>query len=103
MKIEFDAEGYLLNPQQWNENVANFIAQQDNLQLTELHWEIIYLVRNFYTEYQTSPAVRLLVKAVAQKFGSEKGNSRYLQKLFPQGVATQVCKLAGLPKPAKCL
>lgn len=45
----------------------------------------------------------MLVKAVSQKFGEDKGNSRYLQRLFPEGPAKQATKLAGLPKPAKCL
>ena len=101
--IETDNFGYLLDWQQWSPEVAEIIAQQDNLSLTEAHWEVIYFVRNFYQEYKTSPAIRMLVKAMAQKFGEEKGNSRYLQRLFPEGPAKQATKLAGLPKPAKCL
>lgn len=103
IQIETDADGYLLNHQQWSDEVAQAIAQQENLQLTEAHWEVIYFVRNFYQEYNTSPAIRMLVKAMAEKFGEEKGNSRYLQRLFPEGPAKQATKLAGLPKPAKCL
>lgn len=103
MKIETDTNGYLLDLNQWNEQVALAIAQQENLQLTEAHWEVIYFVRNFYQEYKTSPAIRMLVKAMAEKFGQDKGNSRYLQRLFPSGPAKQATKLAGLPKPAKCL
>ena len=101
--IETDNFGYLLDWQQWSPEVAEIIAQQENLSLTEAHWEVIYFVRNFYQEYKTSPAIRMLVKAMAQKFGEEKGNSRYLQRLFPEGPAKQATKLAGLPKPAKCL
>jgi tRNA 2-thiouridine synthesizing protein E len=47
--------------------------------------------------------MRVLVKAMANEFGPEKGNSRYLFKLFPKGPAKQATKIAGLPKPAKCL
>ena len=103
LNIETDNFGYLLDWQQWTPEVAEFIAAKENLPLTELHWEVIYFVRNFYQEYKTSPAIRMLVKAMAQKFGEEKGNSRYLQRLFPDGPAKQATKLAGLPKPAKCL
>ncbi|MFD0966411.1 TusE/DsrC/DsvC family sulfur relay protein [Seminibacterium arietis] len=103
ISIDTDKDGYLLNLSDWNEEVALQIAQRDNLKLTPAHWEVIYFVRSFYQEYHTSPAIRLLVKAIAQKLGQEKGNSRYLQKLFPQGPAKQATKLAGLPKPAKCL
>lgn len=101
--IETDKEGYLLKVQDWNEKVALAIAEKENIVLTDLHWEVIYFVREFYQEYNTSPAIRMLVKAMAQKFGEEKGNSRYLQRLFPDGVAKQATKLAGLPRPAKCL
>lgn len=103
MQIETDANGYLLDHKQWNEEVALAIAKKENLELTQAHWEVIYFVREFYQEYNTSPAIRMLVKAMAQKLGEDKGNSRYLQRLFPEGPAKQATKLAGLPKPAKCL
>lgn len=103
IQIETDANGYLLNHQQWNEDVALAIAEKEHLELTQAHWEVIYFVREFYQEYNTSPAIRMLVKAMAQKLGEDKGNSRYLQRLFPDGPAKQATKLAGLPKPAKCL
>lgn len=102
-QIETDNFGYLLDWQQWTPAVAELIAQQEQLELTPAHWEVIYFVREFYQEYKTSPAIRMLVKAMAQKLGEDKGNSRYLQRLFPEGPAKQATKLAGLPKPAKCL
>ncbi|MGQ0285989.1 TusE/DsrC/DsvC family sulfur relay protein [Pasteurellaceae bacterium 22721_9_1] len=101
--IETDAFGYLLDSNQWNEEIALAIAEQENIHLTEAHWEVIYFVRQFYKEYNTSPAIRMLVKAMAEKLDADKGNSRYLQRLFPDGPAKQATKLAGLPKPAKCL
>lgn len=103
IKLETDNSGYLLNSAQWNEDVARAIAQLEHIELTEAHWEVIYFVRDFYQEYNTSPAIRMLVKAMAEKLGADKGNSRYLQCLFPEGPAKQATKLAGLPKPAKCL
>ena len=101
--IETDPLGYLLDVNQWNQDVALAIAEKENLQLTEAHSEVIHFVRDYYKEYKTSPAIRMLVKAMAQKLGEDKGNSRYLQRLFPDGPAKQATKLAGLPKPAKCL
>lgn len=103
MNLQTDKEGYLLNVADWNETVAKEIAVREGIELNEAHWEVIHFVREFYAEYGTSPAIRMLVKAMAAKFGTEKGNSRYLQRLFPQGPAKQASKLAGLPKPAKCL
>ena len=103
IEIQTDSAGYLLDFTQWNEAVAQMIAERENLILTEAHWEVIHFVREFYLEFKTSPAIRMLVKAMAQKLGSDKGNSRYLQRLFPDGPAKQATKIAGLPKPAKCL
>ena len=103
IEIKTDASGYLLDLTQWNQDVALAIAERENLQLTDAHWEVINFVRDFYQEYKTSPAIRMLVKAIAQKLGEDKGNSRYLQRLFPEGPAKRATKLAGLPKPAKCL
>ncbi len=57
------------------------------------HWEVVRFVREFYLEFNTSPAIRMLVKAMANKFGEEKGNSRYLYRLFPKGPAKQATKL----------
>ncbi|AGH38718.1 DsrC [Bibersteinia trehalosi USDA-ARS-USMARC-188] len=98
-----DEFGYLKNLDDWSEDLAIAIAHKEGIELSEAHWEIVLFVREFYQEYKTSPAIRMLVKALAQKFGEEKGNSRYLQRLFPEGPAKQATKIAGLPKPAKCL
>ncbi len=102
-QIPTDAEGYLLNVDDWEEGMIDILARQEDIELTEDHLEIIHFVRNFYQEFKTSPAVRMLVKAVEKEHGPEKGNSKYLFKLFKKGPAKQATKLAGLPKPAKCL
>ena len=102
-EIETDSQGYLLDSQQWSEDLIPQLAAQEEIELTDEHLEIIRFVRAFYLEFNTSPAIRMLVKAVSQQFGEEKGNSRYLYRLFPQGPAKQATKLAGLPKPVKCI
>lgn len=102
-QIETDAEGYLLNFQDWEEGMISVLAEEEGIELTEAHLEVVHFVRDFYLEFNTSPAVRMLVKAMEKAHGPEKGNSKYLFKLFKQGPAKQATKLAGLPKPAKCL
>ncbi|WP_409160757.1 sulfurtransferase TusE [Pectobacterium sp. B2J-2] len=101
--IATDAQGYLMDSTAWSEALARALAEQEGITLTEPHWEVVRFVRNFYQEFNTSPAIRMLVKAMAQKYGEEKGNSRYLYKLFPKGPAKQATKIAGLPKPVKCI
>lgn len=102
-QIETDKEGYLLNFELWQEALAPIIAEKENIELSDAHWEVIRFVRNFYLEFNTSPAIRMLVKAMAKQLGEEKGNSKYLYKLFPKGPAKQATKIAGLPKPARCI
>lgn len=102
-EIETDSEGYLKDTTQWGEAMAEVIAAQEGITLAVEHWEVVRFVREFYLEFNTSPAIRMLVKAMANKFGEEKGNSRYLYRLFPKGPAKQATKIAGLPKPVKCI
>lgn len=102
-EIETDTEGYLKESSQWSESLAVVIAENEGISLLPEHWEVVRFVRDFYLEFNTSPAIRMLVKAMANKFGEEKGNSRYLYRLFPKGPAKQATKIAGLPKPVKCI
>ncbi|RCU52434.1 sulfurtransferase TusE [Corallincola luteus] len=102
-QIATDKLGYLENIDDWSESLAALIASNENIELTPSHWQVVHFVRDFYLEFNTSPAIRVLVKAMAKKYGEEKGNSRYLYKLFPKGPAKQATKIAGLPKPVKCI
>lgn len=101
--VELDKHGYLKNHQEWNPALAQAFAEAENIELSDNHWEVVNFVRHFYLEYQTSPAMRILVKAVKKSLGEDKGNSRYLYKLFPKGPAKQATRIAGLPKPVKCI
>ena len=101
--VSVDEEGYLVNLADWNEEVAKAMAAEDNLALTDNHWEVINFLRDYYAEYQVAPAIRVLTKAIGRKLGPEKGNSKYLYELFPYGPAKQACRYAGLPKPTGCI
>lgn len=98
-----DKEGYLINLDEWSEEIAIYLADLEAINLTEAHWEVILLLRDFYQEFQISPAMRPLVKAVSKKLGADKGKSIYLMQLFPGSPAKLIAKLAGLPKPANCI
>ena len=101
--IPTDKEGYLKNLDDWSDAVATAIALDEKIKLTEQHWEIISLLRDFYQQYEVSPAMRVLVKTVGLQLGKEKGRSIYLMTLFPESPAKLASKIAGLPKPANCL
>ena len=101
--LETTDQGFLIKTTEWNEAVAVQLAALNQIALTEAHWEIILYMRHYYLQYKHLPNARVFTKAIAKEFGEEKGNSRYLHKLFPDGPLKYTCKLAGLPKPPTCL
>ncbi len=99
----FDKEGFLRKLSDWEPSVAEQIAGAEDLELTPAHWEILHLLRDYYREYDSSPAMRPLVKYCALQLGVDKGRSIYLMSLFPGSPAKLGSKIAGLPKPDNCL
>jgi tRNA 2-thiouridine synthesizing protein E len=98
-----DKEGYLRELTDWNEGVASLLAQQENINLSPAHWEVIKLLRSFYRRHQVSPATRALINLVKRELGPDKGKSVYLMKLFRGSPAKTANKIAGLPKPDNCI
>lgn len=98
-----DPQGYLLNSTIWNEKLAAYIAQLESITLSDEHWQVIHFVRAFYIEFNTSPSMRTLIKALQRELGKDKINTRYLYRLFPDGPAKQATKIAGIPKPTHCI
>ena len=102
-RLKTTDEGFLVDLNDWNESVANELAVLNNIELTPMHWEIIFFIRKYYQKFKHLPNARVFTKAIKKEFGEEKGNSRYLHKLFPQGPLKYACKIAGIPKPPTCL
>lgn len=101
--IEVDKEGYLRNLSDWNREIAQSIAVEEDIALSEEHWQVIEALRTFYHTFDTSPAMRPLVKYIGLTLGKEKANSIYLLTLFPPSPAKIASKIAGLPRPTNCL
>ena len=99
---ETDKEGFLRDTAAWNPAIAERLAELDGVTLTEDHWEVIHLVRDYYENYRLFPANRVLVTKIRQAFGESKGNSIHLMKLFTGKPAKHIAKIAGLPKPPNC-
>ena len=99
----FNDEGYLLNPLSWTPLLATQLAHTEQLELTELHWAILNFTREFYLKNQTMPKIRELITHLRENPNYNYLNSAAIHKLFPYGPALQIAKIAGLPKPAKCL
>ena len=99
----FDKEGFLRELANWSPTVAEQIAADEGIELQPAHWEVIELLRQYYSEFDSSPAMRPLVKYCRLKLGADKGSSIYLMSLFPGSTAKLGSKIAGLPKPENCL
>jgi TusE/DsrC/DsvC family sulfur relay protein len=102
-QVEVDEDGYMVNLDDWNKDIALSMAKADGIDLAEAHWEIINFLRDYYQKYQIAPMIKILVKEVGKVMGPEKGNTKYLYELFPDGPAKQACRYAGLPKPTGCV
>jgi len=101
--LDVDEEGYLQNLEDWNMDVANYLAEQEGIDMTDNHWDVVNFLRDYYEEYKIAPMIRILTKAIGKKLGPDKGNTKYLYELYPGGPAKQACKIAGLPKPTGCV
>jgi len=88
---EIDEEGYLIEPQDWSEEIAIEFARQENIVLTEEHWSAIRFMREYYAEHQIAPDARFVIKHLGQR--------NRLFELFPYGYVKQACKIAGMKRP----
>lgn len=95
--IEMDGDGFMLEPQLWNRDLAALIAKEDGIEnLTEDHWKVIEIIRNNYEEKGMAPMVRVICKETGLKL-------KQIYELFPLGPARGACRVAGLPKPDGCV
>lgn len=93
-------QGFLLNWQDWTEAIADCFARTQNITLQTLHWAVISFARDFFGRYEYSPTQRFIVKHL-QTIDAD-ASSLTLKTLFPGG-PRQICLIAGLPKPARCV
>lgn len=95
--VELDEDGFIVNLEEWNEDVARFLAKEEGIdELNEDHWKLINYLKGYFAEYGIAPMVRKMTK--------ESGYSlKEIYDLFPSGPAKGACKVAGLPKPTGCV
>lgn len=103
VKVAVDEKGYLLNWQDWSPEVARVMASADGVTLTDDHWAVLKIFRDYFEQYEIEPPMRALVRLAREMLGEEKGSSRYLYRLFQAGPGTQACRYAGLPRPVSCV
>ncbi|MBU1699926.1 MAG: TusE/DsrC/DsvC family sulfur relay protein [Candidatus Eisenbacteria bacterium] len=95
--IEFDKDGFMVDPTLWNEEVGNAIANDEGIeQMTDKHWAIANYIRNYWQENDLAPPVRLICTEIGISV-------REIYKLYTSGPARGACRVAGLPKPDGCV
>jgi TusE/DsrC/DsvC family sulfur relay protein len=102
-RIAIDARGYLVDPADWTESLAEAMAERDGITLGDGHWQVLHILRRYFADHGRSPPMRLLVKEVAAVDGAGRADSRALYRLFPHGPAKQAARYAGLPRPTSCI
>ena len=105
MKIELNGNeiattdtGFLVNVDDWNEEIAKIIAAQEEIELTDKHWDVIkYLRDEFINNKENQPNTRNMVKDLGKLWG-EKIDTKALFDLFTGNPSKQAGRIAGLPE-----
>ncbi len=96
-QIEVDEDGFLVDPDVWNQDIVEAFAKlEDVTELTEDHWKVINYLRDYYKQFGIAPMIRKLCKDTGFSL-------KQIYDMFPSGPAKGACKLAGLPKPTGCV
>jgi len=97
VSIEVDEDGFMQEPEKWNERVALALASTEGVNdLTEDHWKVVKYLREYYLQFGVAPMIRKLCKQSGFPL-------KAIYELFPSGPAKGACKVAGLPKPTGCV
>lgn len=100
MQVTLDIEGYLLDPEDWNESVATNLAANEELVLTDEYWQIFKFMREYWMDKKVAPDVRHVLGFLAESNSYDKKIAKTeLFKLFPYGYVKQACKIAGMRRP----
>ncbi len=95
--MDIDEDGFIQDPEQWDEAVAVSLAKTEGVEdLTDDHWKLVNYLREYYLEFNMAPMIRKLCKTTGFKL-------KEIYDLFPSGPAKGACKVAGLPKPTGCV
>lgn len=84
--------------EEWSRERSEAIAEEERVDMTEAHWQVITFLRRRYLEEGLAENARELADELDKEF-SGQGGRRYLRKLFPEGPVTQGSRIACLPIP----
>ncbi|MCP4874373.1 MAG: TusE/DsrC/DsvC family sulfur relay protein, partial [Gammaproteobacteria bacterium] len=98
-EIAATESGFLENVEDWSEEIATVLAAQEQLELSDRHWDLIRLLRDEYINNGGSqPNTRNLVKAMSKTWDDKSISAKTLYELFPGDPSKQGGRIAGLPE-----
>ena len=97
--IPLRPDGRLQNLDDWSPEVAEALARESGLDMTEDHWTVVNLMRSYYQEYNVSPVRKLLKRALRSAGHKALAEDERLDALFPGDVMVQGSRIAGIPTP----
>jgi len=102
--VQLSEAGWLENLDEWTEEVAVEIAKNvENIpDLTQEHWDIINLAREYFVDNGSVAEPRVFSKLMKEKYGKDRSDQKYIYSLFPTGLIKCANKIAGLPRPKGC-
>lgn len=95
VSVDVNEEGYLTDPSQWTEEIAAELAKEENIELTDKHYEVLNFLRK---EYESGAP--LTIRKVGK---SGIVDIKGLYDLFPGGPLKKSSRIAGIQKPASCV
>lgn len=96
--LETTENGYLVNLDEWSEQVAKIIAEEEGIALGERHWDVVnYLREEYFNHHENQPNTRAMVKDLGKLWG-EKIGTKDLFDLFPGNPSKQAGRIAGIPE-----
>lgn len=99
--IAISDDGYLEDVNDWNQEVAQAIADADELPMTDKHWDVVKYLRDEHMNSNgAEPNERGIMKAMGKVWG-EKVSSKIMYEMFPTMPSKQGRKIAGLPKSTR--
>ncbi len=95
-EIHVDAEGFLTEYDEWDEDLANVLAANIGIDLTDRHREVLRFLRTDFVEKGETATTRRV-----QTVGGIPAKEQFA--LFPKKPAKKMAYIAGLPKPHGCV
>jgi tRNA 2-thiouridine synthesizing protein E len=92
-----DADGYVVEPDTWDEALAEQLARAQGITLTDDHWFVIRFMRDYHQEHQVAADARHAMRHLEQRHPGQ-GRKRMFE-LFPYGYVAQACRIAGMKRP----